>query len=94
MGIFACFNVAGLLLTAFALPKLSVKGSDLKATKCEDLFGCFKMLADLRMLMLIPLFMGQAMAIGILMGDYTRVNAHFSFYDLDSCKCFYLYNTS
>ncbi|XP_005096597.1 protein unc-93 homolog A isoform X1 [Aplysia californica] len=73
LGVFLACNIVGFLVTAFFLPKLKNPEKDSNVTGgCSEMFGCMKMVVDSRMVLLIPLFMGQAMAVGVLYGDYTR----------------------
>ena len=74
MAIFAGFNVLGLILTAVALPRLQLGEKILNVSKWESLVEMGNMVKDSRMLLLMPVFMAQAMAVGVLLGDYTRVS--------------------
>ncbi|KAK3782339.1 hypothetical protein RRG08_027887 [Elysia crispata] len=81
LSIFLCCNVCGLILSLFLLPtqpdNWSAKqpGPEDKRTSSpalEELCQCFRMVLDRRMILLMPLFAAQAMAIGILYADYTK----------------------
>ncbi|GFS11562.1 Unc-93-like protein A [Elysia marginata] len=81
LSIFLGCNVCGLILTLFLLPNQpdnwSRKRSDstpnqISSSAMEDLSQCFRMVLDGRMILLMPLFAAQAMAIGILYADYTK----------------------
>ncbi|CAL1534224.1 unnamed protein product, partial [Lymnaea stagnalis] len=71
LAIFLSCNICGLLLTLFGLPHhTEVRGESTSVFK--DMASCFKMSVDKRMLLLLPLFMAQAMAVGVLYADYTK----------------------
>ena len=78
-------KIPGLLVTAVWLPKLELKEEEEGNTNrdaqkkkvtslCGSLVEVVNTVKDTRMLMLIPVFMAQAMAVGVLQGDYTRVS--------------------
>lgn len=85
-GIFLAFNLLGFLTTVFVLPahlssanqpeedSSSVSDADKRVKKQDcDLMSCFRMAISFKMVPLLPLFMAQAMAIGVLYADYTKV---------------------
>ncbi|KAH9489726.1 Protein unc-93 A [Bulinus truncatus] len=72
LGVFLICNVCGFILTLFGLPQLTQTNRTEVTSVLKDIVSCFKMTVDNRMLLLLPLFMGQAMAVGVLYADYTK----------------------
>lgn len=82
LSIFLGCNVCGLILSAVLLPKHPDKNCTVKRDECEtqqtpstvreEMSQCFRMVLDGRMILLMPLFAAQAMAIGVLYADYTK----------------------
>ncbi|KAI8794006.1 protein unc-93 A [Biomphalaria glabrata] len=72
LGVFLACNVCGFMLTLFGLPQHTPTSRAETDSVLKDVVSCFKMTVDSRMLLMLPLFMGQAMAVGVLYADYTK----------------------
>ncbi|KAK7113718.1 protein unc-93 homolog A-like isoform X2 [Littorina saxatilis] len=74
LGIYTGCNVAGLLLTMFALPPLP-RDQEIQAGQSSlkrSVTSCLSMLLEPKMLLLLPFFMAQAMNSGILLAEYNE----------------------
>lgn len=70
--IFLVCDVIGVLLTTCFLPPLTKQISKQKAHLLKSLTSCGKGLADLNLVLLVPLIMFMAMEQAILWADYTK----------------------
>ncbi|XP_041348887.1 protein unc-93 homolog A-like [Gigantopelta aegis] len=73
LSVFLVFDIAGLALTAVYLKPLEKRGEveDRKGL-LQSVVSCFTALKDIRLLLVIPLFMATAMSQGILFTAYTK----------------------